>query len=483
MSRTHFRKNFTKIFIYTLTSILLISPAFNSSYLALAEDVNETIEQIERFLKHKPNSLEGNLRLAVAYANKYSQTKEIRYLDLAIEKGRKAVQIESEFLPANMLLYMLLSQKAIKQRDVTLFRELNEQYQAISQSSLKPKQLKNIPHPSFLAALVYYRISADKIGTAEEVKYENKAINELKKAIRIHPDVSIYHLLLGRIYYYQDKNDLALLEVKEAIRLEPRDPDNYLLLGDIHQDNIHRAENCWDDRAITQGIQAYKEATILAPNHPYAHLRLSSLYIHRGAYNLAVQESKEAVNLYDTHYTRARLGSTLLHVGDYEQGIKELNEALHKEPSSSLARSLLAFAYFLQNKFERAIPEYQKYIEQDDSPNPYAILDYHLALKHIGKHEEAEKVLKKHAKIFAEKPWRLNLLNFYLGKLSKSELLSKTKNKCQRSEAFFYIAHQYLLAGDKAKAHQSFQKTLDMKILCSTEYVAARSQIKLLNFH
>ncbi len=152
---------------------------------------------------------------------------------------------------------------------------------------------------------------------------------------------------MGRIYFYQKKNDLALSEAKKALELYPNKSYNHLLLGDIYSHNIHRAENCWDNQVITQGINAYRDAIRLAANNVDAHLGLSYLYIHRGAYNLAVVESKIAVRLSDSARNHKQLGYALLHAGDYEGAIEEYGEALKRNPRYPAARQSLAFAYFL----------------------------------------------------------------------------------------------------------------------------------------
>ncbi len=172
MSRTLKRDFFQKIFLGILASVWLIFPVLSRPDLAIAQDINIIIEQIERSLRQDPNNPEAHLSWAIAYFQKFKQTNQIRYLDLAIQKAEDAVIWQSKFAPAQLIFYALLGEKAIDQRDVTLFERINQQYQVVLQSSLSAEQLKKLAHPFFIAAKVYWNMRIDKAGTEEQARYE-----------------------------------------------------------------------------------------------------------------------------------------------------------------------------------------------------------------------------------------------------------------------------------------------------------------------
>ena len=485
MLQTAGRQIFQKIIISALASTLLIFPVLlRSNPVAAQNEIRFSFEEIEESLGENADEIQENLLLSTFYLGKYNQTGEIRYLERAIESVQQAVRLQPDFVLARMMLYGFLSQKAVVQTDETLLTQLEPHYQALMQSSLEPEQLKQIPPPVYFAGAVYYRIRIERKGEEDELRYEQKAIDELQQAIRINPDFYGSHFLLGAIYhYYQDKNDLALSKVQEAIRLNANDPANYNLLGDIYADNIHQGENNWNDEAITEGIRAYKQAIRLAPKHVNAHRGLSRLYIHRGAYNLAVMEGKIAVELSDSFFNHRQLGWALLHAEDYEEGIEEFREALRQDNSHPSLHSAIAFAHFLQGRFKDAAREYQQYVDLEDAANlsPYPVINYHLALEQLGKHRKAQKLLKAYLQDFDGEEWELALLQFNLGQLSERELLNKADNhRGKQSEAFFYAGYQYLLRGERDKAQRYFQKVLDTKTYCYGEYLAARARLSQL---
>ncbi|BAY26520.1 TPR repeat-containing protein [Calothrix sp. NIES-2100] len=483
MQRAVNRHIYKKILVYTLASFLVIFSALHPLNLAVAQNINSAIEKIEQALKQNPNDPEVNLALATAYFQKYQETGKIKDLDTAIQTVQNGISLESEFAPAHLVLYRLLTEKAIQQSNINLLNEINHEYQEVLRTFPDSESLKVIPHPNLIAGMLYYNLSHKEAGNNEQARYEEKAIIELQKAINAQPNNANNHQLLSIIYFDRDKNDLALLEAKEANRLAPNDAENYKLIGSIYGDNIHRSKDCWDADAITQGIKAFKDAIRLAPEDADTHMGLSDFYIHQGAYNLAVAESKIAVRLSASPQHHRKLGDALLFVGDYEQAFKEYNEVLKRNSSYVIAHADLAFAYFLQNKFEDAAKEYQKYTKLVKAPGAYAVSYYSIALRHLGKNAEAQQLLEKYVKNYHEGEWQLQLLNFNLGKLTDAELIGRARNKCQTSDALFLIGYKYLLAGDKYKAREYFQKTVDTQVFCSYRYINANARLKDLILH
>lgn len=481
MLQTTNRKSFQKIITSILASALLIFPVLLRSNSVVAQnEIWFSSELPKEFLEQNADEIEENLLLSNFYLAKYRQTGEIKYLEQAIERVQQAIRLQPAFVPARMMLYLCLTEKAIVQTDENLISQLKPHYQALMHSSLEPEQLKNIPPPAYVAGVIYFNMSIEQIEEEEELRYEQKAIDALKQAIRINSDFYLSHLLLGKIYYYQDKNDLAFSEVQEAIRLNRNDPNSYELLGDIYADNIHQTEDGWDEEAIIEGIRAYKQAIRLAPSHVDAHQGLSRLYIHQGAYNLAVMEGKIAVELSDSVLSHRLLGSALLFAKDYKQAIQEYQEGLRQDKNKSYLHAEIAFVHFLQGRFEDAAKEYQKYIELKDADHldPYVVIHYHLTLEHIGKQKKAQKLLSEYLRDFDGEEWKLALLQFHLGKLSETKLLNQAgNNRSKLSEAFFYAGYQYLLRGESNKARRYFQKVLDTKAYCHYEYLVAGARL------
>jgi len=63
----------------------------------------------------------------------------------------------------------------------------------------------------------------------------NEAIPLFQEAIKINPDISIFHLATGWAYSKSDQDDRAINELEAAIKLDPKGSEAYQILGEIYE--------------------------------------------------------------------------------------------------------------------------------------------------------------------------------------------------------------------------------------------------------
>jgi len=418
------------------------------------------------------------IRAAQKYVKRYQEGQNIRDLDKALDALRNAERLEPDDPGVNGLLYAVMAEKATAQLDEALLEELKGPYDVAFRYA--PTYARNLPHPSRVAAEIYWRISArEGLSTEQETAYEDKAIKALREAVRDRPADARAHYMLARAYYHRDLNELALFEAQEAVRLAPESAGGHYLLGKIHRDNVHRDDACYDRAAVDAAVRAYKEAIRLAPAWPHAHRRLSVAFVHQGRFELAVFQARQAVELHDSALKRATLGYTLLSAGRPEEAVKEFNEALKQSSEHAWAQQMLPLALFVARRYDEAIAAYGRYLEDRDSPSIYAVLYYHLALRHLGRDEEAHRLLARHAGQ-AEKPWEEDLLAFYSGTLSPAQLRARAENDCQRSGLLFYMGYERLLEDRTEEARRGFEAHLRANYYCYGSTYIARARLTQL---
>lgn len=429
------------------------------------------IQKLEEEIKKSPDNPQKRIGLANAYLAKYSTKKDVTDLEKAIEESRKAVRLNPEYADAHAFLGMVLATKSSVIHDEKLFEEVVKEFKEANR--IKPEG--NYPPYQYISAQIYL----DK--SKKDKKFIDDAIRELKDAIQAKPEHAPSHTLLGRIYYQQEKKELALLELKEAARLNPEEPSTHKLLGYIYSKKIHSEESYNDEEAINQGIKEYKEVIRLKPEDDEAHRRVSFLYIHKELYDLSLFEAKEALRLSNSASNHAGLGYAYLHQDNYGQARKEYEESLKLKFDYGAARTL-ASTYFYQNRFEDSVNTFKKFKLTDlaSESKTYAILHYYLALRHLEKQDEAEKLLEDYAKDFKGKEWESYLLQYYQRSLPESELIAKARYTGERCEAFYYIGCQYLIKGEKENARDYFQKAMDTKAFCYDEYTGSHAMLEQL---
>jgi tetratricopeptide (TPR) repeat protein len=114
-----------------------------------------------------------------------------------------------------------------------------------------------------------------------------KAVLEIKEALRLKPDFINAHISLGNAYMKIGLTDMAILQYKEALRLKPDYGEVYVNLG-----------NAYIKKGMTeQAIDEYKKGISLKPEYVPAHVNLASAYGLKGLTEDAILEYKSALKL------------------------------------------------------------------------------------------------------------------------------------------------------------------------------------------
>lgn len=204
----------------------------------------------------------------------------------------------------------------------------------------------------------------------------------------------------------------------------------------------------------------------------------------------------------DRHNYHHNIGRVFLKKAQYEQARKEFLEAHRLRPTDSTPDHQIGVSYFLESRFEEAVralktDPWDVSCDVEDCPargqvvgryrNNQAILST-LALRHLGRDEEANKQLEAYArqeetlaKYHDYPEWEALLLSYEAGIAAEPELIGKAETFEEKSEAYFYVGYEYFLKGNKLKAREYFQKTLDTEVADSDEYIAAQARLAQLN--
>ena len=245
----------------------------------------------------------------------------------------------------------------------------------------------------------------------------------------------------------------------------------------------------------------------LETNDPEAWDSLGQQYARSGRDDEALAAFQKAAQLdpsggSDLHNYHHNIGRVFLKKAQYEQARKEFLEAHRLRPTDSTPDHQIGVSYFLESRFQDAVgalktDPWDVRCDVEDCParahvvgryrNNQAILST-LALRHLGRDEEAKKQLEAYTRqeeAFAEQrdhpEWEALLLSYEAGIATAPELIAKAETVEEKSEAYFYVGYEYFLKGNKLKACEYFQKTLDTRIADSDEYIAAQARLAELN--
>lgn len=202
-----------------------------------------------------------------------------------------------------------------------------------------------------------------------------------------------------------------------------------------------------------------------------------------------------------------------------EEALRDVNNALRIAPNS-LSHSCRAEAYGRFGQFEKSITDHTNAIALGAANNGLAFRARGIAKYHVGRIEEANadfakasELSDKETRLYAEmwlvttsgllrKPvsqalvaraaaeaggeWPRAGLAMLTGKLSPDDMLKSLEKKqgderqMALAEAYFYLGQYYLVAGDRKKAKESFEKTRSLGVITYIEHNSANFELERL---
>jgi len=344
------------------------------------------------------------------------------------------------------------------------------------------------------------------------------------KAPKPFPQIGVH--LIGRIWIEKDFVRIALLDgawvrdIAEDRKLSVGFASvggDTVLTGSTEELKKLALEYAGDTKAFSEEIDLCRPsfpasdcATAifrqkLATNNPETWDSLGQEYSNVGQDEEALAAFRKAAQLdpsggNEFHNYHYNIGRALLKRLQYEQAREEFLDAHRLRPTDSTPDGQIGFSYFAEAKFQDAVRAFQtdpwdvSCLAEGDCPargrvggqNNLTIFAT-LALRHLGRQEEARKKLDAYTgqeKAFAayrkHAEWEALLLSYEAGKTTESELIGKAETTAQKTEAYFYVGYEYFLKGDKQNAREYFQKTVDMKVADSDEYITAKARLAQL---
>lgn len=197
-------------------------------------------------------------------------------------------------------------------------------------------------------ALTYMGIIHDEQG-----KYD-KAVEFYDRAVRYDSANPIIYRNMSLTYRHMRQFDKAVDAVRKAIRLEPRNVNNRLLAGNI----LFEQGKYRDARA------EYQEVLGIQPENASALYNLSMTLIRDGDQVSAIEYLKKAGDADRigkvAHMSYSKLGVVFTQMGDYEIAENYLKKAISINPTDPLDRYNLGIVNLKKNDKEAALREFAK---------------------------------------------------------------------------------------------------------------------------
>lgn len=212
------------------------------------------------------------------------------------------------------------------------------------------KQYKAIlkQHPSHPDALHLFGIVANRKGRTQQ------AINAIKKAISINPDISGYHFNLGVILQGAGMSLEAVSAYEKALTLQPENAEAWDNLGGVLQQLDH----------YQAAIEAHRKAVDIKPSQPSIWSNLGESYRKQGLFNDAISCYQKALELEPGNSSAStNLGNLYKETGQIDKALEIFAFALHKDKNNESGLAEVhwnqALAFLMQGRFREGWLEYE----------------------------------------------------------------------------------------------------------------------------
>ncbi len=229
----------------------------------------------------------------------------------------------------------------------------------------------------------------------------------LLKRYKDHDLQSPAHLLLGRIYFQQDKNDLALRQFQQLAKLAPayRDDAAYWSAKCAFQQGKYRQT----ERQLAEAVEQYKESELL-PQMIYDRA-VSLLRLDRdedaieilNAFLDGFPEDKLAPN------ARYAIASSQHERARYDECRETCGDFVKQHPKHRLlaaVRFLAAENEYLAGRNEEAVEQYGQFLDEYNEDERASVARYRLGmgLYRLGRFDEAKPYLDQSTIVVEEHP-------------------------------------------------------------------------------
>ena len=336
-------------------------------------DFDNAIKALQRARICNRYNAGAHFRLGIAYEN-------LNQMEEAVKMCTRAIQIDPQYFSAYTSLCRIYGKKG----DVPGIDRMANQIK----NWIEKLQLDKIEQ--YQAHLVIAKAYID-------VELYEWAIEELKDAVKIGPNLPDAYTGLGYIYEIQQQWAKARAEYETVGQLSPESKSYvYLRNGQllILENNLEAAE-----KEFRQAIRLAPEKLDISPS---ANLFLADIYRKQSRNQEMREACANVVSLVsrskspDSNAIRQQ-GLAHLMAGEYEEAAQSLNRALAANPQDPQARFYLALNLLCQGKYEQAQEQLQQGIDLASykSYYQYAIEEAEILAAYVPEVTGAKEMLQK----------------------------------------------------------------------------------------
>ena len=318
------------------------------------QDYPNALAAFQRALQLAPNSTKTHVNLGNVYIIQ-------KRADLAEKEFRTVLRLDPRNQDASYNLAVLLMAKGSTAQAIPLLERIHP---ANAATRFK-----------LIQAYFQTKRTAEALRMATELSAQNKN------------DVQV-HFSLGLLLASEKQLKPAQLELQQADVLQP---GTFEILYNLGQVYLRDGENPKAQLALSEALK-------LKPESPETLYLLAQIYVNEtrpwDALDLLVRAHKLAPENVDVIYLMAQVSMSQKY---FEDAIPLLESGIKIAPQRTDFIASLGESYFMSDKVEKAIDEFNKLVDAEHSARAYAFLG--ICYQHLGRFDEARQYFEKGLKL------------------------------------------------------------------------------------
>jgi len=414
---------------------------------------------LEAEVEKTPNNAELRYNLGLAYIVHAEKNKSVRSRELAIKNFRQVLTLVPGNPATLKLLYNIYYEDIVVGNE-NAFAKASNIFNQLS----APVQMK-VNAPS-LGIFLHHYLAQKKSGK----KDLPKLYSALLSAIQEQPASDKAYIQLAKMYREENYFPLALATLKLGAEQIADSGDLYEAIANTYEARAE-ASGCSYEQTnyIGDAIHYYQQAVPLAPESAELHYALARLYLDRNLYQLALHESSILIELEPTAENIAFSAQNYSMLGKKQTAHTLLEQARTK--GLTAGDSAYHEIYMNSGEWTKAALSFTDYLQAQKKISVYDAIKADI----IGQQADLDfSALIQKKQLAFNSEWEAAIYAFWTDKLTRTRFEQTAKNRCERTEYFFYSGYRDYRDGKLAAAKQQFSSALQQNTYRFIERPLAR---------
>ncbi len=336
----------------------------------------------------------------------------------------------------------------------------------------------------------------------------DKAIDSLKQALALNPNLAPAYLNLGSAYLQLGSYPEAAESIRKAIAINPRDAESRFELGNVYtamRRPVEAAESFKEALRINpsfanaqmglgnvylnvgqmeQAVSAFQEALRLNPNLVGAHHNLGIAYVRLGRTDAAIESLKTAVRLNPNDARALSMMGDIYHrMGKYSEEIQTCELLSRIAPLQAGTLQTRAYAHLYLGNGEAAASDAQAVLKMKgwrDKSSAYLALIQYFGWREAKRDDDAQKILDEAMFQLDPNTWPYPVMRYLRREITAVDLLKTSMNNDETTEIRVYFGMDLMLSGKREEALDNFKWVKEYGNRNFVEYPLAVSEMARL---